>query len=199
MRSILVKSRSDVVPPKNLVVVGDLSLILAPDATSQIFSGPHLKALAAAIPAMQRFLSWQLSYSTTRHGISLSTLYRRSTGHTPTLVVIRDSAGFVFGCYSEDGWRSTPRFYGTGETFVFQLEPHRVMYPWRALSQVKNDFFQYATLDCMAVGGLGHFAIHLDAELLQGSSSTCGTFGSPCLSSREEFKVSLLEVWQAVQ
>ena len=31
------------------------------------------------------------------------------------------------GCYTEDGWRTTPRFYGSGETFVFQLEPHRVM------------------------------------------------------------------------
>ena len=35
-------------------------------------------------------------------------------------------------------------------------------YPWRAISQVKNDFFQYATVDCLAVGGLGHFAIHVD-------------------------------------
>jgi len=173
--------------------------LLASGEPSQILTEPHLRALASALQPMQRFLSWQLSYSTARHGISLSTLYRRSAGHTPTMVVIRDSAGYVFGCYSDDGWRTMPRFYGTGETFVFQLEPHRVMFPWRSLSQVKNDFFQYATLDCMAVGGLGHFAIHLDAELLQGSSSTCGTFGSPCLASKEEFKVSLLEVWQAVQ
>ena len=49
------------------------------------------------------------------------------------------------------------------------------------------------------MGGLGHFAIHVDAELLQGSSSTCGTFGSPSLASKEEFKVGVLEVWQVVQ
>ena len=36
------------------------------------------------------------------------------------------------------------------------------------------------------------------SELLAGSSSTCGTFGSPSLASKEEFKVGVLEVWQAV-
>lgn len=40
------------------------------------------------------------------------------------------------------------------------------MYPWRSISQVKNDFFQYATLENIAVGGLGHFAIHIDSDLL---------------------------------
>jgi hypothetical protein len=32
----------------------------------------------------------------------------------------------------------------------------------------------------------------------QGSSGVCGTFGSPCLASREDFKVLLLEVWQVI-
>lgn len=41
------------------------------------------------------------------------------------------------------------------------------MYPWRTRPDLKNDFFMYATPDCLAVGGLGHFAIHLDSELLQ--------------------------------
>ena len=83
------------------------------------------------------------------------------------------------------------------DLFSISLLP-LLRYPWRSISQVKNDFFQYATLDCLAVGGLGHFAIHVDAELLQGSSSTCGTFGSPSLASKEEFKVGVLEVWQVV-
>lgn len=32
---------------------------------------------------------------------------------------------------------------------------------------MKNDFFMYAQQEAMAVGGLGAFAIWLDAELLQ--------------------------------
>lgn len=76
-------------------------------------------------------------------------------------------------------------------------QPFRVVYPWRSLSKAKNDFFMYGTPECLAVGGLGHFAMWVDSELLQGSSGTCGTFGSPCLAHKEEFKIQALEVWHA--
>jgi hypothetical protein len=69
------------------------------------------------------------------------------------------------------------------------------MWPWKLGSALKNDFFQYAQPDSIGVGGLGAFAIWLDGELLHGSSGACGTFGSPCLASREEFKVAALELW----
>lgn len=72
------------------------------------------------------------------------------------------------------------------------------MYPWHSTLAAKNDFFQYATPDCLAVGGCGKYAIHLDAELLRGSSGLCGTFGSPCLAGRDDFRVVLVEVWHAV-
>ncbi|KAG1655056.1 hypothetical protein FOA52_009719 [Chlamydomonas sp. UWO 241] len=64
------------------------------------------------------------------------------------------------------------------------------------LSNVKNDVFLYATPDCLAVRGLGHFAMHLDGKLLQGSSGTCDTFGSPCLAGGDEFRCAHVEVWQ---
>ena len=85
-----------------------------------------------------------------------------AAGHSPTILVIRDSSGFVFGAYCSEHWRVAPRYqqlpvaaillpvygltcltppltmplphlcpchtchvcryYGSGETFVFQLE-----------------------------------------------------------------------------
>ncbi|KXZ47059.1 hypothetical protein GPECTOR_38g296 [Gonium pectorale] len=162
--------------PRNLTVgEGTLQMLGEP---SVILSGNQASALASAVPPLERMKSWTLSYSTTKHGISLATLYRKAVNGVPSILLVRD-----FG----------------GETFVFQLEPYRVAYPWRSLSQVKNDFFQYGTPECLAVGGLGHFAIWLDAELLHGSSGTCGTFGSPCLAHNEEFKIQYVEVWQALQ
>lgn len=107
-------------------------------------------------------------------------------------------AGYVFGAFTSEPWRVAPRFYGTGETFMFQLEPHRIMYPWKVKSRTKNDYFMYATPECLAVGGLGHFAIWLDAELLAGNSGACGTFGSPCLASKEEFRIMGVEVWHVI-
>lgn len=43
----------------------------------------------------------------------------------------------------------------------------QVMFPWKVKSALKNDFFMYAQQDSLGVGGLGAFAIWLDAELLQ--------------------------------
>lgn len=63
------------------------------------------------------------------HGISLATLYRnaaRAAGGSASLLVLRDSGGYVFGCFATEPWHMAPRFYGTGETFVFQLQPHMV-------------------------------------------------------------------------
>ncbi len=44
-------------------------------------------------------------------------------------------AGYSFGCYTPDSWHVAPRYYGSGETFVFQLEvrhtrsvPHALPY-----------------------------------------------------------------------
>lgn len=71
----------------------------------------------------QRLRPWRLAYSTARHGTSLATLYRRA-GSTavPTLLLVRDGSGHVFGCYTTDSWRVAPRYFGSGETFVFQLQ-----------------------------------------------------------------------------
>eukprot|EP00775_Hariotina_reticulata_P009710 gene9710-9869_t len=145
-----------------------------------------LQHLAAALPPRFQSRPWFLLYSTARHGISLTTLYRRAAGRSPSVLLVRDIAGYVFGAYCTEPWRPAPRFFGTGESFVFQLEVR---------SALKNDFFQYAQPESLAVGGLGAFAIWLDAELLHGSSGSCGTFGSPSLASREEFKVATVELW----
>lgn len=83
-----------------------------------------------------------------------------------------------------------------GETSVFVLEPHLLWYPWRPHpGQRPNDFFLYSDHECLAVGGAGHWAIHLDNELLEGSSEPCATFDSPCLASAENFKICAVEVW----
>ncbi|GIL45755.1 hypothetical protein Vafri_2909 [Volvox africanus] len=181
--------------PRNLTV-GDVTLRFVGEP-SVILNDLQMRAVASAIPPLERMKDWTLSYSTVKHGISLQTLYRRVVNGMPSVLLIRDFGGFTFGCYTPDSWRVAPRYYGSGETFVFQLEPYRVAYPWQSTSNVKNDFFQYGTPECLAVGGVGHFAIWVDADLLAGSSGICGTFGSPCLAHAEEFKVQHLELWQA--
>ncbi|KAF8069683.1 Oxr1 [Scenedesmus sp. PABB004] len=185
-------------PPR----LSEPSAILAPPGAGAAGAGaglvdglPHL---AAALPPRFQGRAWALAYGSHRHGISLATLFRRGAGLSPSVLLVRDGGGHVFGAFATEPWRPAPRFFGSGETFVFQLAPHKVAFPWAVGGGAKNDFFQYATPDALAVGGLGAFAIWLDAELLQGSSGACGTFGSPCLASREEFTVNAVELWALV-
>jgi hypothetical protein len=94
-----------------------------------------LAHLAAALPARYQARDWSLLYSTSRHGISLQTLYRRAAGNSPSVLLVRDVGGYVFGAFCAEAWRPSARFFGTGETFVFQLAPHKVMFPWQARLQ----------------------------------------------------------------
>jgi hypothetical protein len=110
---------------------------------SVILDPSHLAALCGALPARFKLRKWQLVYSTSRHGTSLATLYRKASQQAPCVLVVRDSGGHVFGAFTPEAWRIAPRFYGTGETFVFQLEPHKVLYPWKVKSRVKNEYFMY--------------------------------------------------------
>lgn len=76
---------------------------------------------AAGLPPMYQQRDWSLLYTTSRDGISLHTLMRKAAGYAPTLLVVRDGGGAVFGAYVAEPWRTGTRFYGTGETFVFQV------------------------------------------------------------------------------
>eukprot|EP01026_Neomeris_dumetosa_P027596 TRINITY_DN22429_c0_g1_i5.p1 TRINITY_DN22429_c0_g1~~TRINITY_DN22429_c0_g1_i5.p1 ORF type:complete len:508 (-),score=60.56 TRINITY_DN22429_c0_g1_i5:441-1964(-) len=163
---------------------------------SNLLSDLHFRCLNNHLPSRHRFSTWELVYSTSRHGISLQTLYRREhNAQPPTVLVVRDSGGYIFGCFASEQWKVHPRYYGSGETFVFQVSPHLIAHDWFRQSQESNEYFQYAQSDCLGVGGGPRFAIWLDGDLARGSSGQCATFGSACLASSEDFGVMEVEVW----
>ena len=97
-----------------------------PPAPAAILAPRAMAALAAALPARFAGARWRLLYSTAAHGTSLQTLYRRAAAPAPPgaaqLLAVRDGGGHVFGVFASEALRAAPRFYGSGETFVFQLE-----------------------------------------------------------------------------
>ena len=38
------------------------------------------------------------------------------------MLVVRDTQQHIFGCFTSESWRVAPRYYGTGESFVFQTQ-----------------------------------------------------------------------------
>lgn len=118
-----------VVPPKHLIPNGPFPGM---SSSSELLNEELVRCLTSAIPPRFRHTTWNMLYSTDKHGFSLQTLYRKAAGIVPTVMVIQDGSDFVFGCYCSEAWKMGPRFYGTGETFVFQLEVRDLL---SALSQ----------------------------------------------------------------
>ncbi|XP_020575700.1 oxidation resistance protein 1 [Phalaenopsis equestris] len=161
---------------------------------SSLMSEDMRRFLYFSLPAVAQGRNWLLLYSTWRHGISLSTLYRRSLlcpGYC--LLVVGDQKGAVFGGLAEAPFRpSNKKYQGTNSSFVFTniYDSPIIFRPTGA-----NHYFTLCSPDYFAMGGGGHFALYLDVDLLNGSSYQSETFGNPCLAHSEDFKVKEVELW----
>lgn len=186
----------DVPESEVFIKLSDPSHVLHVDHIRQIMS--H------GVPVRFHESGLQLVYSTNLHGMSLHTLFNRVKTTSPTLVAIRDTKERVFGCYVASPWKSSsPRYYGTGESFVFGTDGQESakVFKWSR----ENSFFQFTSNTFLALGGGAgsHFALWVDEDLLMGTTSACRTFASPPLtnikdddpSSCAEFKIVSLEVW----
>eukprot|EP01122_Echinamoeba_exundans_P013067 TRINITY_DN5639_c0_g2_i1.p1 TRINITY_DN5639_c0_g2~~TRINITY_DN5639_c0_g2_i1.p1 ORF type:complete len:723 (-),score=94.45 TRINITY_DN5639_c0_g2_i1:3-2171(-) len=173
--------------------------------SSTAFIGPTLKdisvilqtpeiqrKLASILPTRYRNCEWQLLYSTARHGVSLNTFYMKTRNRGPSVMIVEDTEGYVFGGFVSESWEPRKGFYGTGESLLFSLFPAFNVYPWSGL----NDYFMFAREDQLAIGGGGgKFGLWLDSEFLQGASAPCDTFLNSCLASQEYFQCSVMECW----
>ncbi|TVU28566.1 hypothetical protein EJB05_20088 [Eragrostis curvula] len=130
--------------------------------------------LYSSLPVLAQGRNWVLLYSTWRHGISLSTLYRRSMlcpGFS--LLVVGDKNGTVFGGLVESPLQPTTakKYQGTNNCFVF-TNLHNSPMIYRPTGNVVpshfmlcNNYFTVCSTDYLALGGGGHFALYLDGDL----------------------------------
>ncbi|XP_053328128.1 TBC1 domain family member 24 isoform X2 [Spea bombifrons] len=103
---------------------------------SEIVSVKEMRDIWSWIP--ERFALSQplLLYTNQEHGNSLSRFYLHCEGHEPTLLLIKTSNGEVCGAYLSTDWSDRKKsgnklsFFGTGECFVFRLQPEVERYEW---------------------------------------------------------------------
>ncbi|KAM0038805.1 putative TLDc domain-containing protein [Helianthus debilis subsp. tardiflorus] len=162
---------------------------------SQLMTEDTRAALYVALPVLSQGKKWVLLYSTWRHGISLSTLYRRSNLCPGlSLLVVGDHKGAVFGGLVEAPLKPSTkkRYQGSNDTFVFTNTPGcPVIFRPTGI----NRYFTLCSTEYLALGGGNHFALYLDHDLLNGSSLASETYGNSCLSHTQDFEVKEIELW----
>ncbi|KAG1668813.1 hypothetical protein FOA52_004907 [Chlamydomonas sp. UWO 241] len=160
--------------------------------------------LSGCLPADQR-VAWCCVFSSQRDGRSFNTMMGRLAGcQAPSLLLVRDSQGYVFGGYAAAPWAKSGSFFGDHTTFVFRLLPQLEVF--RATGY--NDQFQWCGAGFrelpsgVGFGGAaaksvqGQFALYLDSSLDSGMSRPVSTFGNEPLSAQQVFQVSCIECWQ---
>jgi hypothetical protein len=154
--------------------------------------------LAAGLGPVHR-LEWRLLYNSQKHGISFSTFMGRLGEATPTLLLIRDKGGALFGGIAHSPWKKTGNFYGDHASCVFSLLPEAHLYPASGI----NANIQWCGIGFTQLpngigfgGQVGHYGLWLDSTMDHGMSRPAATFASPSLSSAEVFQVDAVEAWQ---
>jgi hypothetical protein len=168
----------------------------------------QISHLCTLLPTTMQLSDWVLLYTSARDGYSLETFYQRCEQQGPTLVIVSDTSGALFGAFHSTSWRRPTggdEYYGTGECFVFRQSDTNgggagisdgdnsvwQKYAWTGVT----DEFVMSGHDVIAFGGGGKFALTLDSNFRQGSSETSPTFGNPSLASSTMFTVASVEVW----
>ncbi|KAF5287958.1 hypothetical protein FQA39_LY15596 [Lamprigera yunnana] len=177
-------------------VVPSLDIDIAPPelvGTTEILTDDHRESLCRHLPARAEGYLWTLVFSTSQHGFSLNSMYRKmSKLESPILLVIEDTENNVFGALTSCALQVSDHFYGTGESLLFRFSPHFQVYNWTG----ENLYFIKGNNESLSIGaGDGKFGLWLDGDLYQGRSESCQTYGNDPLTPSVDFVVKTLECW----
>ncbi|CAJ0581524.1 unnamed protein product, partial [Mesorhabditis spiculigera] len=175
---------------------------------SEIVSEEQSTQLMMSLPPRFQFSTPQLAYRLTSDGTSLKRFWSKIDDAQQSILIIRSTAGDVFGAYCSASWATRKeglqghsKYFGTGETFVFRIDDKDlsgmpIVYNWTGYYRAgAPELFMTATDDLLIVGSGDGDAIRISSELSQGYSSHCTTFNSPPLVKNQLFVIEELEVF----
>ncbi|CAI5668249.1 unnamed protein product [Oreochromis niloticus] len=161
---------------------------------------PSLMFLAPQLPDGYS-APWRLVFSTRLHGESFTRMVAGLMKRGPTLLLIRDTKGHVFGGFASHTWEVKPQFQGDSRCFLFTVSPKLRVYTATGYNQhfMYLNQNQQTMPNGLGMGGQhGYFGLWLDSDFGHGHSRArpkCTTYGSPQLSGDEDFTLDSMEVW----
>ncbi|GCB67923.1 MTOR-associated protein MEAK7 isoform X1 [Scyliorhinus torazame] len=166
-----------------------------------IFDIPSVFFLNTYLPSEHQN-QWQMLYSSQFHGESFTRFCSLILRKGPSLLVIKDSDGYVFGGYASHSWDARPQFQGDSKCFLFTLQPKLGIYNCTGY----NDHYMYLNHgqqtmpNGLGMGGQFHyFGLWVDGDYGGGHSKAkprCTTYNSPQLSAQEHFVIDSMELWR---
>lgn len=161
---------------------------------------PTVMFLASQLPDSYS-APWRLVFSTLLHGESFTRMLTGLTKRGPTLLLIKDTKGHVFGGFASHAWEVKPQFQGDSRCFLFTVFPRLRVYTATGYNQhfMYLNQNQQTMPNGLGMGGQhGYFGLWLDCDFGCGQSRArpkCTTYGSPQLSGEEDFTLDSMEVW----
>ncbi|CAH1962606.1 unnamed protein product [Acanthoscelides obtectus] len=133
---------------------------------TEILTDHHRECLCRHLPARAEGYAWTLVFSTSQHGFSLNSMYRKMQKlESPILLVIEDTDNNVFGALTSCSLQVSEHFYGTGESLLFTFTPEFKVYNWTG----ENLYFIKGNNESLSIGaGDGKFGLWLDGDLYLG-------------------------------
>ncbi|KAL6585488.1 hypothetical protein OROMI_002132 [Orobanche minor] len=146
---------------------------------------------------------WKLLYHSSVHGLSFNTFLGNMLDGLPTVLIVKDREGCIYGGYASQPWERHGDFYGDMRCFLFQLYPKASIFrptganhnlQWCAVS-----FSSESIPNGIGFGGrANHFGLFISANFDEGHTMACTTFGSPCLSKTSRIYTDTIECWGVV-
>jgi len=128
------------------------------------------------LPPRQKICDAALLFDSNKSGFSIKTFLNLADFSGPNLVFIETSSGVVAGGFASSSWKISRDPLGTGECFVFSLQPGEPRsYPWVPGS---NEMFMMCDGKGITFGGGSAFALHLNETLTEATSGRSETFNN---------------------
>ncbi|XP_027918910.1 TLD domain-containing protein 1 isoform X1 [Vigna unguiculata] len=148
---------------------------------------------------------WNLLYHSSVNGLSFNTFLGNISNHAgPTVLIIKDTEGYIYGGYASQPWERHADFYGDMKCYLFQLNPVASIFrPTGANNNLQWCAMNFSSEDIpngIGFGGrVNHFGLFVSANFDQGHTFSCTTFGSPCLSKTNRILPEVIECWGVTQ
>lgn len=141
---------------------------------------------------------WRLLFSSRIHGLSFNTFLGRLGEAAPTLLLLRDGDGCLFGGVAHAPWRRSGSFFGDYANKLVSFLPAACIYPASGINsnlQWCGSNFEQLPNGVGFGGQTGHFGLWIDSSFDSGHSRPNATYASPSLSCQQSFHIDAVEAW----